>query len=66
MLLQKIKSEAEAFVSAKLKEEKAAKAGKGKKTKGASLRMDTDRAMMGRGLDDGYNDMDDFMWFLMI
>jgi len=59
--LKKIKSEAEAFVSAKLKEEKAAKAGKGKKTKGASLRMDTDRAMMGRGLDDGYNDMDDFM-----
>jgi len=57
--LKKVKSEAEAFVSAKLKEEKANKAKKGKPVK-ATIKMDTDRAMMGRGLDD-YNDMDDFM-----
>eukprot|EP00088_Acartia_fossae_P051724 TRINITY_DN5811_c0_g2_i1.p1 TRINITY_DN5811_c0_g2~~TRINITY_DN5811_c0_g2_i1.p1 ORF type:complete len:242 (-),score=86.77 TRINITY_DN5811_c0_g2_i1:351-1076(-) len=58
--LKKIKSESEAFISAKLKEEKAAKGKKGKPAK-ATIRMDTDRAMFGRGLDDGYNDMDDFM-----
>jgi len=59
--LKKVKSEAEAFISAKLKEEKANKGKKGKPAK-ATIRMETDRSMFGRGLDDGYNDMDDFMW----
>lgn len=58
--LKKIKSEAEAFTSAKLKEERANKSKKGKPAK-ASIKMETDRSMFGRGLDDGYNDMDDFM-----
>lgn len=60
--LKKVKSEAEAYHSAKLKEEKAAKA-KGAKGKGgrATIKMETDRSMFGRGMDDGYNDMDDFM-----
>jgi len=58
--LKKVKGEAEAFVSAKLKEEKASKAKKGKGGKGATIKMDSDRTMMGRGLDD-FNDMDDFM-----
>jgi len=58
--LKKVKSEAEAFISAKLKEEKANKGKKGKPAK-ATIRMETDRSMFGRGLDDGYNDMDDFM-----
>jgi len=58
--LKKVKSEAEAFTSAKLKEERASKSKKGKPGK-ATIKMETDRSMFGRGLDDGYNDMDDFM-----
>ena len=59
--LKKVKSESEAFISAKLKEEKANKGKKGKQAGKATIKMETDRSMFGRGLDDGYNDMDDFM-----
>jgi len=58
--LKRVKGEVEGFVSAKLKEERANKAKKGKPVK-ATIKMETDRSMFGRGLDDGYNDMDDFM-----
>jgi len=58
--LKRVKSEVEAMVSAKLKEERANKSKKGKPAK-ATIKMETDRSMFGRGLDDGYNDMDDFM-----
>lgn len=60
-LLKKIKGEAEALTSAKLKEEKALKAKKGKSGGKATIKMETDRSMFGRGLDDYSNDMDDFM-----
>jgi len=65
--LKRVKAEAEAYHSTKLKEEKAAKA-KGAKGKGgkATIKMETDRSMFGRGMDDGFNDMDDFMWLLII
>lgn len=60
--LKKVKGEIEAYFSAKLKEEKAAKAKGGKAGKPkATIKMETDRSMFGRGMDDGYNDMDDFM-----
>ncbi len=58
--LRKVKSDIEGYISAKLKEEKAAKAKKGKPANKATIKMDTDRAMFARGIDD-YNDMDDFM-----
>jgi translation initiation factor 3 subunit J len=58
--LKKIKTDIEGFISAKLKEERAAKAKKGKPANKATIKMDTDRAMFARGIDD-YNDMDDFM-----
>jgi len=58
--LKRVKGDVEGFVSAKLKEERANKSKKGKPVK-ASIKMETDRSMFGRGLDDGYNDMDDFM-----
>jgi len=58
--LKKVKGEVEAFTSAKLKEERANKTKKAKPGK-ASIRMETDRSMFGRGLDEGYDDMDDFM-----
>eukprot|EP00088_Acartia_fossae_P051719 TRINITY_DN5811_c0_g1_i1.p1 TRINITY_DN5811_c0_g1~~TRINITY_DN5811_c0_g1_i1.p1 ORF type:complete len:244 (-),score=84.96 TRINITY_DN5811_c0_g1_i1:266-997(-) len=59
--LKKVKSETEGFISAKLKEERAAKAKKGKPGNKATIKMETDRSMFARGIDDGYNDMDDFM-----
>ena len=62
--LKKTKTDIEGFISAKLKEERAAKAKKGKPANKATIKMDTDRAMFARGIDD-YNDMDDFMWFLL-
>jgi len=58
--LKKVKGEVEAFTSAKLKEERASKSKKGKPGK-ATIKMETDRSMFGRGLDEGYDDMDDFM-----
>lgn len=58
--LKKIKSDVEGYTSAKLKEEKAARAKKGKPANKATIKMDTDRAMFARGIDD-FNDMDDFM-----
>jgi len=58
--LKKIKNDVEAFHSAKLKEEKAAKAGKKPKPK-ANLKMDLDRDLYGGGAIDYGNDMDDFM-----
>lgn len=57
--LKKIKMSVEALHSTKLKEEKAAKAKKGKPSKGGSLRMDTTKELYGD--DGGYDDMDDFM-----
>merc|ERR1712083_93028 len=56
--LKKCKTHVEAFLSAKLKEEKAA-TGKGKKGKSLkSLKMDRDSTT---NYYDGYDDMDDFM-----
>ena len=60
--LKKVRNSAQAFESTKLKEEKLAKAKKGKAGGKATIKMETDRSMFGRGVDDGYNDMDDFMW----
>jgi len=60
--LRKIKSDVEGYISAKVKEERAAKAKKGKPANKATIKMDTDREMFARGIDD-FNDMDDFMWF---
>jgi len=60
--LKKVKSHAEAFHSTKLKEQKAsaAKAKTAKPTRG-TLKMDTSKSILSGGIDDGYNDMDDFM-----
>jgi len=60
--LKKVKGHAEAFHSTKLKEQKAnaAKGKSSKPTKG-NLRMDTNKSILSGGIDDGYNDMDDFM-----
>jgi len=59
--LKKVKAESEGFISAKLKEERAAKSKKGKSGPKATIKMETDRSMFARGMDDGFNDMDDFM-----
>jgi len=60
--LKKVKSHAEAFHSTKLKEQKASasKAKTAKPTRG-TLKMDTSKSILSGGIDDGYNDMDDFM-----
>ena len=50
----------------KIKEERAAKSKKGKSGPKATIKMETDRSMFARGMDDGFNDMDDFMWFNII
>jgi len=60
--LKKIKSDVEAFHSAKLKEEKAAKGGKKPAAKSkATLKRDLDRDLYGGAINDYGNDMDDFM-----
>merc|ERR1711892_402461 len=60
--LKKVKGHAEAYHSTKLKEQKssAAKAKTAKPTKG-TLKMDSSKSILSSGIDDGYNDMDDFM-----
>jgi len=60
--LKKVKADCEGFISVKLKDEKAARAKKAKVgTAKATIKMETDRSMFSRGMDEGYNDMDDFM-----
>jgi len=60
--LKIVKADCEGFISVKLKEEKAARAKKGKPGAArATIKMETDRSMFSRGMDEGYNDMDDFM-----
>lgn len=61
--LKIVKADCEGFISVKLKEEKAARAKKGKQGGAgrATIKMETDRSMFSRGMDEGYNDMDDFM-----
>jgi len=59
--LKKIKSDVEAFHSAKLKEEKAAKTGKKPGKPKATLKRDLDRDLYGGAINDYGNDMDDFM-----
>ena len=56
--LKRVRNSVQAYESTKLK---AAKAKKGKAGGKATIKMETDRSMFGRGADDGYNDMDDFM-----
>jgi translation initiation factor 3 subunit J len=58
--LKKVKGDSEGFISAKLKEERAQKAKKGKSAPKATIKMETDRSMFARGGDD-FADMDDFM-----
>jgi len=58
--LKNIKKNVEAAHTAKLKEEQAAKAKKGK-GKGASVKMGTDKDLFSSEARGGYDDMDDFM-----
>jgi len=58
--IKNIKKSAEAAHTAKLKEEQATKAKKGK-GKGASLKMGTDQDLFASERGGGYDDMDDFM-----
>jgi len=59
--LKKVKSDVEALHSAKLKEEKALKAGKKPKAKAASLKMDLEKDLYGGSINNFDGDMDDFM-----
>jgi len=59
--LKKIKSDVEAFHSAKLKEEKAAKAGKKPAKNKGTLKYDLDKDLYGGSINNYDNDMDDFM-----